>query len=803
MNKRVKRLREAFFEVIPEVCPERARYFTESMKASEGEPIILRRAKAFYDVLDKMTVFVAPDELIAGNQASRPKASPIFPEYSYEWLEREFAGDPYFFDKRPADIFVYTDETKEEILEILNYWKGKTLYENFRKFLPAEINTAWDLGVIDDTWVTSAGLGNIIPDFDWILREGLNGVIAKARAELDKLDLTQPGAVSKKWFLEAAIKSNEAVINFSNRIAEECKKMASVETDPIRKSELQRMAINCASVPANGANSFWEALQSTWIILLTLHLEANGHAISLGRFDQYIYPYYKADMESGVIDGEKALEILEAFIIKTNELNKLRSWPDTSMFTGYHMAINLAIGGQTVDGKDAVNDLSYLVLQTCEDLRLPTPSVSMKVFKGTDSKFLLKALEVVQKHKGGQPAFYNDEAFMEILRNMGIAEEDLYSWAPVGCIEAHIPGKWDYAAKGPWLNVEKVLELTLNGGVDPKTGERIFETNKSLTDFGSTEEILEAFKKQIRHFIELQVATEHMSDEFHRMMDLNAFRSSLVHDCIERGLTLIEGGSIYSADGGPVAGTISAGDALAAIEYAVFKEKLLTAEQLQHALMTDFADETASPTGEEIRQLLLNRAPKFGNDDDEADKWSVAVADFIGSTYQNDCKNSRYGKGPIPCCYSYSQSPVTGNVAFGRAIGATPDGRKASSPVNNGISPANGAEKNGPTAAINSVGKMPSIWFQKGAIFNVRLSESTLLSPEGRERAASLIRVLFEKKGVQIQINVVDNRVLQDALERPEDYQDLMIRVSGYSTYFVPLDPGLKKDLIERVEFDL
>lgn len=803
MRERIKKLREAFFEVTPEICPERARYFTESMKKSEGEPVILRRAKAFYDVLDKMTVFVSKNELIIGNQARKPKASPIYPEYSYEWLEKEFEGDPYLFNERPADIFTYTEETKKEIFDLVDYWKGKTVYENLRKFLPDEINTAWNLGVIDDTWVSSAGFGNIIPDFDWILKDGLNGVIAKAKEELDNLDLTQPDSIRKKWFLEAAIKSNEAVINFSNRLAGECKKLADEESDPARKKELQIMAENCANVPANGAKSFWEALQSTWIILLTLHLEANGHAISLGRFDQYIYPYFKADLDSGVIEKEWALELLEAFMIKTNELNKLRSWPDTSMFTGYHMAINLAIGGQTVDGKDAVNDLTEMVIKTCEDLRLPTPSVSMKVFKGTDPKFLTRALAAVEKHKGGQPAFYNDDAFIDILRNMGIKEEDLYNWAPVGCIEAHIPGKWDYAAKGPWLNVEKVLELTLNGGKDPKTGERLFEAEKDLTSFSSAEEILEAFKKQIHRFIELQVATEHMNDEFHKMIDLNAFRSSLVHSCIERGLTLIEGGSIYSADGGPVAGTISSGDALAAIDYAVFKKKLLSGEQLLHALVTDFEDDTTSPTGEEIRQILLNKTPKFGNDNDEADKWSVAVADFIGSTYHNDCKNSRYGKGPVPCCYSFSQSPVTGNVAFGRAIGATPDGRKAGSPVNNGISPANGSEKNGPTAAINSVGKMPSIWFQKGAIFNVRLSRSTLLSEEGRERAASLIKVLFEKKGVQIQVNVIDNTTLLDALEKPEDYQDLMVRVSGYSTYFVPLDEGLKKDLIERVEFDL
>lgn len=803
MNERISRLRQRFFDIQPEICPERARFFTESMKKSEGDPIVLRRARSFYDVLDRMTVLVSEDELIVGNQARRPRSSPVYPEYSYEWLIKEFEGDPYFFDKRPADTFAYSEETKNEILEIVEYWKGKTIYENLRKNLPEEANHAWNLGVIDDTWVSAAGLGNIIPDFDWIIAEGLNGVIASAKRQLDELDLTQPGAIRKKWFLEAAIIGNEAAINFSNRLSEECSKLAGMESDPVRRKELQQIADNCRHVPANGAKTFWEGLQSTWIILLALHLEANGHAISLGRLDQYLYPLYRKDIDSGTLSRERAFELLEAFLIKTNELNKLRSWPDTSMFTGYHMAINLAVGGQTSDGRDAVNDLSHLCIEACGDLKLFTPSVSLKVFSGTDPEFLDKALVAVQDHRGGQPAFYNDESFIEILRNMGVAEEDLYNWAPVGCIEAHIPGKWDFAAKGPWLNVLKVLELTLNGGKDPKTGIEIFKTGGDLSTFRSIEEIFQAFKKQLHKFMELQVITEHMSDELHRMVDPNAFRSSLVHDCIERGLTLIEGGSIYSADGGPATGIVSAADSLAAIENAIFENRIITLEDLIHALETNFEDETTDPSGEEIRQLLLNKVPKYGNDDDRADKWAVAIADYIGSSYQKDFKNSRYGRGPVPCCYALSQSPVTGSVAFGRAVGATPDGRKACSPLNNGISPSNGAEREGPTAVVNSVGKMPSIWFQKGAILNIRLSESTLLTPEGRARAASLMRVLFEKKGVQVQYNVVDNKTLMDAMERPEEYSDLMVRVSGYSAYFVPLDPDVKKDIIARVQFNI
>jgi len=612
MTERIERLRQRLLDTIPEICPERARYFTRSMKNTEGEPIVLRRAKAFYEVLDNMTVFIADDELIVGNQASKPRAAPIYPEYSYHWILDEFNGKPYYFDQRPADIFKYSEETKRELIEIIEYWKGKTIYENFRKLLPQEINDAWDAGVIDDTWVSAAGFGNIIPDFEWVLAEGLNGVIAKAKKELESLDLTEPGSIRKKWFLEAAIISNKAVINFSNRLSKKALELSNRESNPKRKEELLKIAEICKNVPANGAKTFWEALQSTWIILLALHLESNGHAISLGRFDQYTYPYYKADIEVGRLTREEALELIEAFYIKTNELNKLRSWSDTSVFTSYHMAINLALGGQTADGNDAVNDVTHLCIEACGELKLPKPSVSFKLSKVTSPEVLDKVLKTIQEHKGGQPALYNDEAFMETLRVLEVKDEDLYNWAPVGCIEAHVPGKWDYAAKGPWLNVLKVLELTLNGGKDPVTGKQLFKTEGTLETFTSAEEIFEAFKKQLHHYMELQVAMEHLNDELHIMNDLNAFRASLVHDCIERGKTLIEGGSIYSADGGPTTGIISAADAIAAIEWVVFKERLITKEQLKHALETNFEDRSTKPSGEEIRQILLNKAPKFG-----------------------------------------------------------------------------------------------------------------------------------------------------------------------------------------------
>ena len=536
---------------------------------------------------------------------------------------------------------------------------------------------------------------------------------------------------------------------------------------------------------------------------MAVHLETNGHAISLGRFDQYVYPFYKKDIEAGRLTREEGLEIINAFFIKCNEINKLRSWPDSEFFLGYQMFINLAIGGQTREGKDAVNEVSRLCIEACADVKLFTPSISIKWFEKTEDEFILKALDAVIEHQGGQPAFYNDLAFIRTLRDLGIAEEDLVDWAPDGCIEASIPGKWDFAAKGPWLNVEKVLEITLNNGIDPKTGILFKKTDKDIISCSSTDEIFEEYKKMLTYFMDLQVVTEHISDELHIANDINAFRASLIEDCIGRGLDLVEGGSKYSVDGGPTAGSISSGDALAAIDTMVFEEKRVSLEALMHALSTNYEDNSTNPTGEEIRLIMKNKAPKYGNDDDRADKWVVAVEEFIGSSYRYNYKSSKYGKGPIPCCYAYSQSPVTGNIAFGSAVGATPEGRKDGMAVNNGISPANGSEKEGATAACNSVAKLPSLWFQKGAIFNMRLTPSALETLENRQKVVDMVKVLFRNYGQQIQFNVVDGKIYKEAMERPEDFKDLMVRVSGYSALFTTLAPAVQMDVISRTELEV
>lgn len=803
MNERIQRLRKELTEQKPYVDGERCKIFTESMKTTDGLPIIIRRAKSFYEVLDKMTVWVKPGELIVGNMAKNAKSSPVFPEYSAQWILEELDGKPYRWEDRPGDKFYILPEDEKIVRECAEYWNGKTLYDYVRKNLPKEVNDAWDAGVTDETWVCAAGLGNEIVDYKMVVEKGLEDVLTRIQEKKDSIDILDPDALKQLHFLEAAKLGNEAVLNYSNRLADKCEEEAGKTDDPEYKKELMELAEICRYVPFHPARTFQEAVQSIFMVLLAVHMESNGHAISLGRFDQYVYPLYKKDIEEGRITKEKALEIIECFFIKCNELNKLRSWPDTEFFMGYQMFINLAICGQTVEGKDATNDISRMCIQACRELKLITPSVSVKCFDGTTDEVLMDALEATIEHKGGMPAFYNDKAFIKILRDMGVAEEDLVDWCPDGCIEASIPGKWDFAAKGPWLSIEKVLEITLNNGKDPATGTVFRKPDKNIVASSSMEDIFEEYKKTLKYFLDLNCLTEHINDEVHVRYDLNAFRSSLVQDCIGRCLDLVEGGALYSADGGPTAGTISAGDALTGIEYLVFDKKILTMEQLLHACATNFEDESTTPTGKEIQMIMKNKVPKFGNDDDYADKWVVAIEEYVGHSLNHDYKSSKYGKGPVPCCFAYSQTPVTGNISFGSRIGATPDGRSAGEPVNNGVSPANGSERNGATAACNSVAKIPTIYDQKGNIFNMRLAPSTIANQESRQKILDMMRALFDKDAEQIQFNVVDNEVLKEAQKRPEDFPDLMVRVSGYSALFTSLGVACQNDVINRTEVEM
>lgn len=797
MTKRTQELKDQLLNTTPQICLERAVIFTDSMKKTVGQPIVLRRAKAFSSVLSGINLYIRDKELIVGGAAGKLRAVSVFPEYSVEWIIEELNGKPYCFNKRPNDIFEYTPETKEQLLDILTYWRNKNMHKCLMDVMPEDLKDAIDIGaVIEDC--TGCGYGNTLPNYDQLLKEGLRGVINRAKEKLSLLEPYKPGNAKKRFFLQSVIMTNEGVIRYANRYAKKLEESAKKEQDPVRKRELETMSSNCRRIPEYPARTFWEAIQAIWFIHVCLHFESNGNAISFGRVDQFLRPYYETDIAKGNITREKALELIESFIVKISEVNILRSWEGAKYFPDYHMAINVTVGGQTKDGKDAVNDLSYILLDATENMRLSKPSVSVRLFEGTSNDFLNRCLQVVQNHKGGQPAFYNDEGVKRMLRNMDVSEDDIWNWAPVGCIESSIPGKWDFAVKGQKLNTAKVFEITINNGTDPNTGKTLLKGDGDLSTFNNIQEVYQSFKKQLHFYIEKQVAIEFINDEMHMLHDINAFRASLIEDCIERGKALIDGGSVYSSDGGPSAGAITVSDGMAAIDTIVYDKKWITREQLKYAVETNFESESTVPSGKEIFELLNEKAPKFGNDDDRADSWATSVMDYIGSTYFWDFKNSRYGKGPVPCRYGLCQSALSANVAFGKNILALPNGKKSGEPVNNGISPSTGVEKSGLTATINSISKLPSIWFSRGAIFNIRLDPEQLDTLDGRKRVIGIIRTLFGNEQYHVQFNVFDTKELKNAQKNPENYKDLMVRVAGYSAFFTPLNKDLQEDIIKR-----
>ncbi|HHU64123.1 MAG TPA: glycyl radical protein [Clostridiales bacterium] len=800
IRPRVKNLREKFFSYKPSICSERAKLVTMSYKETEGQPYIIRRAKALEKVLDQMSIYIQDGELIVGNLASKPRSAPVFPEFSVNWIEEELKGNPVHFTERPGDPFEVDPAVEKELMEdVFPYWKGKTHEDRVHFLLPKE---TWEAGqevkAFDVSWLMNSGDGHTIPDYKKVIQKGLTGIIKEAEERLASLDLTDPEDLKKRTFLEAVIIVNRAAIRFAQRYAEQAQRLADEEKDPKRKEELIKISNVCKRVPAYPATSFHEALQSALFINLVIQLENNGHSISFGRVDQYMYPYYKKDIDEGNITNEDALELLNCMWIKLNELSKLRDWHNTKFFIGNPLFQNLTIGGQTLSGKDAVNELSYLCLASTKKLRMTQPSLTVRYFNGTSRVFLMECAKVIRMGTG-MPALFNDEAIIPALINIGYSYEDACDYGITGCVEPSPQGKIGGRFGASFPNHTKVLELTLNDGKDPRTGLQLCKGNGNLTDFKTFDDFVEAFKKQLNFYLKHHIIADNIIDLSWEELIPNPFLSSVIEDCIARGKEIKQGGAKYDYTGGQSVGIISCANAIATLKKVVFDEGLITLEQLKHALDTNFEDNTTNPTGEEIRQLLLTKGPKVGNDDDYVD--SIA-ADFIRywATQKMKYKNTRHGKGPIGGFFIPSTATVSANVPSGEVIGATPDGRKAGEPVSEGISVYRGTDKNGPTALINSIGKIPNYLMVGGQLLNIKLNPMTIDGEKGLKNLVALIKTLFDKKGFHVQFNVISAQTLEDARKHPEKYQDLIVRVAGYSAYFVTLDPEIQKDIIARTE---
>lgn len=641
----------------------------------------------------------------------------------------------------------------------------------------------------------NSGDAHLAVDYEQLLKIGLVGYEKRVRQLKAELDLCVPENIDKYVFYKAVLIVIEAVKTYADRFSLLAQEMAE-NAQSHRKDELLEISNICSKVPYEPASSFKEAIQSVWFIQLILQIESNGHSLSYGRFDQYMYPYLKADLEKGVITDEEAVELLTNLWIKTLTINKVRSQAHTFSSAGSPMYQNVTIGGQTPDKKDAVNKLSFLVLKSVAQTRLPQPNLTVRYYNGLNKEFLDECIEVM-KLGTGMPAFNNDEIIIPSFIDLGVKEEDAYNYSAIGCVETAVPGKWGYRCTGmSYQNFPRILLAVMNDGVDVTSGKRFVKGYGYFRDMKSFEELQDAWDKSIREITRLSVIVENAVDLASERDVPDILCSTLTQDCIGRGKTIKEGGAVYDFISGLQIGIANMADSLAAIKKLVFEEKKITPQQLWDALQDDFMSEE----NQKIQSMLINEAPKYGNDDDYVDQLVVEAYD----SYINEIKkypSTRYQRGPVGGIRYAGTSSISANVGQGYGTMATPDGRKAHTPLAEGCSPAHAMDKNGPTAVFKTVSKLPTHEITGGVLLNQKVTPQMLATEENKEKLEMIIKTFFNRlHGYHVQYNVVSRETLIDAQKNPEKHRDLIVRVAGYSAFFNVLSRATQDDIIERTE---
>lgn len=823
---RIARLIEHTFENLPHVEADRGVLITESYMKTEGEPIITRRSKAFEHILKNIPIVIRPDELIVGSSTIHPRSCQVFPEYSFSWLEDEFDT----LQTREADPFYISNETKQKLHEVYKYWKGKTTSELATSYMAPEALLAQEHNMFTTGNYFYNGIGHVSVNYEKVLKIGFSGIKKQAIREKAKLNVSDADFQRRSHFLDAVIRSADAVIAYAKRYSELALSEASKTVDTTRRNELLAISKNCANVPENGATNFWEACQSFWFVQQLLQMESSGHSISPGRFDQYMYPYFKNDLENGRITPDAAQELIDCIWVKLNDLNKVRDAASAKGFAGYSLFQNLIAGGQDKDGIDATNDLSFMCLQASLNTLLPAPSLSVRVWNGSPQQFLLKAAEVTRTGIG-LPAYYNDEVIIPALLSRGLTLQDARDYCIIGCVEPQKSAKTDGWHDAAFFNMCRPLEMVFSNGVDkgkqvgPKTGE--------VENMATFEEFVAAYQKQMEYFIALMVNADNAIDVAHAERCPLPFQSSMVDDCIGRGKSLQEGGAIYNFTGPQGFGVANIADSMYAIRELVFKTHKYTLADFKYALENNYGNDDTSeiasivklvaekmkengitPTENDIknicREIALNipetsnsdyktlrndilSLPKFGNDVDDVDK----LAREMAYTYTRPLENFKNPRGGM---YQAGLYPVSANVPLGAQTGATPDGRLAYQPVADGVSPTAGYDVNGPTAAANSVSRLDHYIASNGTLYNMKFHPSALKGKEGLSNFVALVRTYFDRKGSHMQFNVVSRETLLDAQKHPENYKSLVVRVAGYSALFTTLSRSLQDDIINRTE---
>ena len=830
-SSRIQGLIDTLYEKMPEIESARGKLVTESYKASEELPIIKRRSLAFAHILKNIPIVIRENELIVGSATVAPRGCQVFPEYSYEWLLSELDT----VSTRAADPFYISEKTKSELREIFPWWKGKTTSDLAKANMSKEAYEAFtEHSVFTPGNYFYNGIGHVCVDYGKVLKNGYRGIIAEAQAALDKIDVSDADYVSRSSFLNAVIESCEAVIEYARRYSVLARELAAKESNTERKRELEAIAKNCVRVPEFGATSFYEACQAFWFIQLLLQVESSGHSISPGRFDQYMYPYYKKDIDSGKITQEKAQELLDCLWVKFNDINKVRDAASADGFAGYGMFQNLIVGGQDIHGMDATNDLSYMCIEAAMHVPLPQPSISIRVWNGSPEDLLIKAAALTRLGTG-LPAYYNDEIIIPSIMSRGLTLEDARDYCIIGCVEPQKAGKTDGWHDAAFFNMCRPMELVFSSGYDK--GKKIGPDTGDVADMKTFEELYTAYKTQQSYMIKLLVNANNAIDMAHAVRCPLPFQSCMVEDCIGRGKSLQEGGAIYNFTGPQGFGIANNTDGLIAIKKLVFEEGRFTLSELREAMKSNFGygvqgaaaekltteiatellqkglpineevikiiynevTNQASLTSEqkarykEIKRLIDEEAPKYGNDIYDVDMFARDVA----NTYTKEVQKYKNPRGGV---FQAGLYPVSANVPLGASTGATPDGRLAYTPLADGIGPASGRDTKGPTATANSVAKLEQGVASNGTLLNQKFHPSALAGMSGLTKFVALIRSYFDQKGMHVQFNVVTKETLLDAQKNPEKYKTLVVRVAGYSALFTTLSRSLQDDIINRTE---
>lgn len=825
---RIPRLVSDLYAKMPEIESARAKLITESYRSTEDKPIVMRRALAFEHILDNIPIVIRPGELIVGSTTLAPRGCQTYPEFSYKWLEAEFDT----VATRKADPFYISEQTKKDLLEADAYWEGKTTSELATALMAPETLKAIEHNIFTPGNYFYNGVGHVTVQYDKVLAIGYEGIIAQVEEELAGCQPGDSDYCTKSQFLKAVIISCKAVIRYAERYAKLAEEEASACADAVRKQELLQIAANCRRVPAKGAAGFYEACQSFWFVQQLLQLESSGHSISPGRFDQYMYPYYKRDLDAGKLTREFAQELIDCIWVKLNDLNKCRDAASAEGFAGYSLFQNLIVGGQDKDGCDVTNDLSFMCITASRHVFLPQPSLSIRVWNKSPHDLLLKAAELTRTGIG-LPAYYNDEVIIPSLLSRGLTLEDAREYNIIGCVEPQKAGKTEGWHDAAFYNMCRPLELVFSNGWDK--GEKISIETGRVEDMTTFEEFYDAYKKQQEYNISLLVNADNAIDVAHATRCPLPFLSCMVDDCIKRGKTVQEGGAIYNFTGPQGFGIANMADSLYAIKKLVFDEKRVTLAEWKRALAMNYGqgfdeisaaeivtqivkemtesgmrvDEsqiaamiqtvmnTELPAEEKKRyedlRAMIDEVPKFGNDLEEVDMFARDVA----YTYTRPLLSYRNPRGGQ---FQAGLYPVSANVPLGAQTGATPDGRLAHTPVADGVSPSAGKDVHGPTAAANSVSKLDHGIASNGTLFNQKFHPTALSGQQGLENFVALIRSYFDQKGSHMQFNVVDRDTLLDAQAHPEKYSHLVVRVAGYSALFTTLSKSLQDDIIRRTE---